>query len=367
MCKRGENIYRRKDGRYEGRYVVERRGQGPTRFGYVYGRQYADVRQKLLLKKAEMLAQMGGAPGSSVSFETWTRQWMQTSVMGRVKESTYQKYRQILERHLLPRLGRLRLNDIDKETVQWLIEDLEAQGMAEATVRGIYMVLKKALTKAQSERAMVGNPCDEIAIRRSQAAEQRVLTSREQRLLRHNAGTEGLPVLLGLYTGMRLGEVCGLKWEDIDWENRTITVRRTAQRIARQGSGARTMLITGAPKTLTSFRTLPVPDFILSLLKQLMRVTGARGGYVFGTATRPAEPRTIQRQSDRVMKRMGIVGAHFHTLRHTFATRMLEMGVDVKTVSQLLGHSSAKMTLDIYAHSLMGERKRAIDRLALHY
>lgn len=118
----------------------------------------------------------------------------------------------------------------------------------------------------------------------------------------------------------------------------------------------------GSPKSMRSQRVLPVPDFLLERLKK--RMAGTASEYVFGVSDRAAEPRTLQRRFQRMMDKLGITGAHFHTLRHSFATRLLELGVDVKTVSVLLGHSSAKTTLDFYAHSLMDRQRSAMELLA---
>ena len=174
-----------------------------------------------------------------------------------------------------------------------------------------------------------------------------------------------LPALLSLYTGMRLGEVCALKWSDIDWEKKTVTVRRTAQRTAvwKSSSGKRTALMIGAPKSKRSHRTLPVPDFLFALLKKDFLAATDADSYLFGK-TGAAEPRTMQRHFQRLTRALGFSGVHFHTLRHSFATRLLELGIDIQTVSALLGHHSAKTTLEFYGHSLSEQQAYAASLLA---
>ena len=196
--------------------------------------------------------------------------------------------------------------------------------------------------------------------------EQRVLSRSEQEKVRSAADVHGdLPVLLSLYTGMRLGEVCALKWTDFDWEKKTVTVRRTAQRIAQRQNeqGCRTLLMLGSPKSRRSHRVLPVPVFLLAKLEEMQK-SGAACEFVFGTSAHAAEPRTLQRRFSRLMAAFVLKDVHFHTLRHSFATRLLELGVDLQTVSMLLGHGSARTTLDFYGHILPDQRRQAVALLA---
>ena len=197
--------------------------------------------------------------------------------------------------------------------------------------------------------------------------EARVLSRLEQEKVRALADRQDdLPTLMSLYTGMRLGEICALKWTDIDWGNQTIAVRRTVQRVARMtGTDQKTMLMIGSPKSNRSHRVLPVPEFILEKLKEIM-ASGKASEYVFGKSGKAAEPRTMQRRFKRMTRKLGIEGAHFHTLRHSFATRLLELGVDLKTVSTLLGHGSIKTTLDFYVHSLIEQQRSAMKLLAAY-
>ncbi len=365
MAKLGENIYKRKDGRYEGRYVIGRTPEGRTKFGYVYGRQYAAVREELTRRRAAEADNRGYSLTGRMTFGEWTERWMQGELKANVKPSSYQAYLGMYSRHMKGEMGCRDITKITPDAIRAFLESLYKKGLADSTVKGVYRLFSAAMRCAQEEEVIRRNPCSRIRLKNAAQREQRVLNRRESDALNKNAHPQGdLPALMSLYTGMRLGEICGLRWDDVDWDSRTLTIRRCAQRIALSNSKQKTTLIIGTPKSLKSCRTLPVPDFIMDLLRA--RQSGSGGGYIFGTPDRAAEPRTIQRQFQRLAGRSGLTNVHFHTLRHSFATRLFELGVDVKTVSSLLGHSSARITLDFYAHSLLEHQRAAIDRLAAH-
>lgn len=368
MCRRGENIYLRKDGRYEGRYVVGRKPNGATKFGYIFGRQFADVRRRLIAKKAELSGQQENPirHGKPILLEVWLLRWLQEEIIARVKPSTYQAYENIVTRHIVPHIGGLYLHELTAASIVEFLNLLREAGLADSTISSVFRVLSAGLAFAQEEGLILRNPCKKIKLQPSEVSAQRVLSVKEQENLRKTAAEADLPTLLGLYTGMRLGEVCALKWEDVDWDEGTVTIRRTAQRLRRNGAGDKTMVMIGAPKSRKSHRTIPLPKFILKLLAQY-RETCPASDFIFGKHDKPAEARTIQRRLQRLATKLGITGVHFHTLRHSFATRLMELGADVKTVSELLGHGSAKTTLDIYAHSLLEQRRSAVDKLAAAY
>lgn len=366
MARHGENIYRRKDGRYEGRYVVGKTPAGRTKFGYVYGWQYAEVKQRLLAKKAEQL-RTPAQSGYKGTVEEWMEEWMEGELLGSVKKSSYQTYLALLRSHIRPRLGRMRLTAVTPSVIQSFVDALERSGLSFSTIKSAYRLLSAAMKGAQEEGLIQKNPCRKIRIQRNMSDEQRVLTRSEQETIRVSAQSEHeLPALFGLYTGLRLGELCALKWSDVDWEKGTIFVRRTVQRLpvaANQGGKHRTRLIIAPPKSSRSMRVIPLPAFLLDIL-QALRPDEQTGGYIFGGTDAVADPRTIQRRFKRLADRLAIRNVHFHTLRHSFATRLLELGVDIKTVSVLLGHSSVRTTLDFYSHSLIEQQRLAMDRLA---
>jgi len=367
MARHGENIYKRKDGRYEGRYVIGKTLTGKTRFGYVYAHQYSEVRKMLVQKKAELLECAGPEKAARQgTLEEWMTYWMENELLGSVKASSYQTYLNQMNRHLLPVLGRYPLSQLTPGRINDFVEGLRANGLAGNTIRGVFRLLSAAMRFAFEEGIIQKNPCRKIRVQCEESTEQRVLNRKEQEEIRAAASNENdLPALLSLYTGMRLGEVCALKWSDIDWDRRTITVRRTVQRVARmrKTESGKTILMIGTPKSARSHRVLPVPAFLLGHLRALLK-KGRTSEYIFGSESRAAEPRTVQRRFHRLTKQLGLADVHFHTLRHSFATRLLELGVDIKTVSALLGHGSARTTLDFYAHSLMEHQRAAVERLA---
>lgn len=366
MSRHGENIYRRRDGRYEGRYVTGRTADGRTRFGYVYGRTYAGVRQALLQRKALLLGDERVLPKSGMTLNAWMRHHLLGERRAHLKPSSRQAYRALYERHIEPVFGAVDLMRITPEDVAQFTALLYRKKLAQNTVAGIVRLLSSALRAAQEEGLIRRNPCARVAVRQAPREEQRVLTGQEQARVKSAAADAGSVItLMALYTGMRLGEICALQWQDIDWSRRTVTVRRTAQRMRSAGEGSRTAVMVGTPKTLKSRRVIPLPDFLLEMLRSLL--SAAQSVYIFGRAERPADPRSVQRQFAKLIKPLGMSGVHFHTLRHTFATRLLELGTDIKTVSVLLGHSSTRITLDFYAHSLIDHQRAAMDNLAAHF
>lgn len=362
MSKRGENIYKRKDGRYEGRYVIGKTPAGKTKFGYIYGKQYQSVRNALMIKKAEQLAQNEDSSGSGIKLSVWMERWLENEQRMRVKPSSYQVYLNAYRKHIRPGLGNIPLCKLTPAIIQDFLDALSENGLAPGTIKGILRLLAAGLRNALDEGMIRKNPCRKACVRANSPMEQRILSHEEQSELCTAAKETGnLPALLGLCSGMRIGEICGLKWSDIDWKNHTISVHRTVQRIRQPASApVKTCLHVGAPKSSHSQRIIPIPDFILKLLEP-MRCNSA---YVFGNVGQAAEPRTIQRQFQRLAQRLEMQNVHFHTLRHTFATRLLEQGVDVKTVSTLLGHSSTQITLDFYIHSQLKNQRRAVERFA---
>ena len=173
-----------------------------------------------------------------------------------------------------------------------------------------------------------------------------------------------LGILLCFYTGIRLGELCALRWKNIDFESGVMVITATTMRVNKRNSeNAKAALVATPPKTKNSIRAIPVPSFMLAKLKEKQPVLAAQDNYVFSGTNYPTEPRTMQRIFHRILEKSGVPRRKFHAIRHTFATRALELGVDIKTLSELLGHSSVTITLNIYAHSMLEQKKIAIEKM----
>ena len=190
-----------------------------------------------------------------------------------------------------------------------------------------------------------------------------VLTAAERRSLENylinNMNLTNLAVLLCLFTGLRIGELCGLKWEDIDFATNTLSVKRTVQRITKNGKSP---VIIGSPKSRTSVRVVPIPAFLMTLLNDYKSFGGF---YIITNTVKPTEPRTMQNRFKSILKSCGIRNVNFHLLRHTYATVCIEKGFDPKTLSELLGHADAAITLNRYVHSSMEIKKNYVSRLCL--
>jgi len=249
--------------------------------------------------------------------------------------------------------------------IQRFISGLKEQGLSAGTVRNICNVLHGAMSKAKEYDYISVNPCAGIHLPKIERKEARILTVCEQKELERVAKKDknGFAILLASYTGLRIGEICGLTWDDVDLENRMLHVSRTIRRVQchEPEAPAKTAVVIGSAKSGRSERRIPLPSRILELFEEHQNTS--TGKYVFDHRGRPLEPRTLQYRFKVLLKKAGLADINFHALRHTFATRCLELRFDIKTLSEVLGHASAKMTLDRYGHSQMDHKRQVMDTL----
>lgn len=298
--------------------------------------------------------------------ERYCDEWLEAR-RRRVKESTYIKYGTALDRHIKPRLGACLPQTISAAVIDGFARELAAEGLAPKTVHDILGVLHAVLkyTAAQLPGVM---PAVEISYPRCARQEMRVLSREEQRrfaeyLLRDMDACR-LGVLLALLTGMRIGEVCALQWGCVSAEEKCVRVAATMQRLRdTEGTGSsRTRVVITPPKSETSARTIPLTDYAAALCAKMR--PDSDSAYVLTGTEAFMEPRTLQYRMEKYTRDCGLEGVHFHTLRHTFATRAVEVGFEIKSLSEVLGHASTTITLDRYVHSSLELKRQNMSKLA---
>lgn len=373
MPRKGENIYKRKDGRWEGRYIKGRTTDGKARYGYVYGKAYREVKAKL--NGSSNTDYTLGVVNPETYYENTllkeiAESWF-ASIQSQIKESTKIKYHNLLNVYLLPELGELTLTDLTRERIEAYCYKLQqkggirGKGLSAKTVSDILVLLRNILRFAV-ERGKIP-ACDARSIQvRGTSKEMRVLSRAEQeRLCRQiysDLNAKNIGILICLFTGLRVGEICALRWEDISISEKTIHVHQTMQRIHNDDdSGPKSKVIVTTPKSRCSIRTIPIPDDIASVIIDFRQ--SKNGYFLTGQENKYIEPRTMQNHFKRLLKKCAIDSSNFHALRHTFATRCVELGFDVKTLSEILGHASVNITMNRYVHPSMELKRENMQRL----
>jgi len=371
MARRGENIYLRRDGRWEGRYIKGRKPDGKPRFGSVYGCSYKEVKNRLMPMKAAYCEKSLEAKCTK-PFGDYLLANLVEKRRSRIKPSTYDSYHRIVHNHIMPALGAMPMHRLTTQLTQEFLLNLHNSDLADGTVRNIFRYLCGVVRCAVKSGAMAQDICEGIALPKSKQKSVRALSRAEQQrlekaamsALRNNEKGHGIEVILALYTGMRVGEICALRWEDVDFDNGehgVLHVRHTLQRLNSHDKGAKTEVKISSPKSDSSLRQIPLNAQLSRLLRDHQR--RARGEFVVAGRQSHTEPRVMQYRFKRLLQEAQIPHVGFHSLRHSFATRCMELSVDVATVSKLLGHSSAKLTLDIYTDSLLEHRRAAVCKL----
>lgn len=281
-----------------------------------------------------------------------------------VKHSTFCAYNLILHTHLLPLYGEH--TSISEEDAQKMVFDKLETGLARKTVRDILATLKSIVKFAAKHHGWYPVDWEIIYPTDTTAKELPVLTRRNQsKLLIHlseNPTAQTIGVMIALCTGMRIGEVCALKWSDVNMQSRIITVRTTIGRVYDIEKKKTSTLVT-TPKTRTSNREIPICRELLAALR-VVRKTHPTAAYVVGCGEKAKEPRTYRDYFHRLLRRLDIPRMVFHGLRHTFATRCIECQCDYKTVSTILGHSNVSTTLNLYVHPNIDQKKRCLDKFS---
>ena len=282
-----------------------------------------------------------------------------------VRESTLATYTSNAEKHILPAFGAM--YEIDDVCMQAFVFKLADSGLSTRTIKDILLVLKMMLAYGHKKGLTEWRDWDIHMPKEDGKPELTVLTHAEQRTLmnhlRRHFSFRGLGLYICLCTGMRIGEICALKWEDIDMPMRIIRVNRTIERIyVGEGGQKRTKVVIGRPKTVSSQREIPVNAELARILRHMLGLA-CPGGYVLSNDEKPIEPRVYRRYYQNLMRQLGLPPMKFHGLRHTFATRCIESRCDYKTVSAILGHANISTTLNLYVHPDITQKRKCIDTM----
>lgn len=373
MSRKGENIYKRKDGRWEGRFIKSRLPNGKPKYGYIYARTYREAKEKLIsasaLKQVEQYVDPVDKP--SDLFQNIAEEWL-SYMKPQIKESSYNKYKNLLDSYILPSFGLQRLDLMTHNVLEnycnWLLlyGGKKKSGLSPKTVSDITSIIRSILRFALQAGKHV--PYDGCFIKIKQKPNEMCVLSRseQQKLcqyLKSNLDAANIGILLCLFTGLRVGEICALQWEDINFAEKTIHVHQTMQRVQRADeTGKRTCVIVTPPKSVCSIRTIPIPNALLEVLQQHKKCS--RGFFLTNSLQVYMEPRTMQNRFKKALELAAVAPVNYHCLRHTFATRCIELGFDVKSLSEILGHSTVNITMNRYVHPSMELKNENMQRLS---
>lgn len=367
MSKKGENIYKRKDNRWEARYIKGYREDGSVQYGYCYGKTYRDAKQKVTTAKTALLTGKQASDQKKDRLSFYLDEWLYLN-RHRVKESTFVKYGNIIEKHIRPALGKCLVQSISSVTVEKFSRHLlESEELAPKTVKDILILLHSILSyTAKSYPEVIARI--EINYPKESRKEMRVLTAEEQtrfvEYLLESTDECKFGVLLALLTGMRIGEVCALRWGDISLKDKVVKISSTMQRLKNlDGGDERTRVVISEPKSDRSARIIPLTENAVRLCERF-RQKDPEAFLLTGSSQSYVEPRRLQYCLKRYTEECGLDGVHFHVLRHTFATRCVEVGFEIKSLSEILGHASPKITLERYVHSSMELKRDNMKKLA---
>lgn len=368
MPRRGENIHKRKDGRWEGRYIKSRSPDGKAKYGSIYCKSYSETKRKLTEINAQKQKDALPETDKVMAYREVLILWLESSRL-KLKPQTYAKYKSMIENHIIPKLGCQNITNINSIIINTFITEKSESGridngggLSASSVKTLIFIIGSSLKFAASQgfcKPVAGEiykpPKAKKTINVFNKTEVAIL---ESYLLRQT-DCRALGVLFSLYSGLRIGELCALQWNDIDFDNLLIHISHTVSRIAVEGEKKKTKLVLGDTKTFSSDRIIPISAKLQTLLEKRR----SRGFVIPGTSYPYTDPRTMENYFLRCLSECGIRKANFHVLRHTFATRCIESGMDVKSLSEILGHSSVDITLNIYVHSSIESKRRQLDAM----
>lgn len=368
MARHGENIHKRKDGRWEGRYIKGRSESGKAIWGYVYAHSYADAKLELIRKKAKAAYCTIPLGSQKLTFSLLSELWLST--LNDLAESSKAHYRYSIEHYILPVIGNLRVAQLSSTKLELCVLQIispvggEHKPFGASLSRECISLVRRLCKYAYKLHLM---PMIELSIKSVKATNEfpEALSLEEQaavsRFVFKNPSPRKAGILFMLQLGLRISEVCGLQWGDIDLAHKEVHIRRGVRRIPTEAG--KTAVVIQAPKTESSKRVLPIPPKLFVLLQMLyQRNTLGSDVWFLSSNNKPVEPRCYRKSIHGYLAKAGVHDVNPHMLRHTFATTCLQAGCDIKTLSELMGHSNPNITLQRYVHTNMERKRLAIEQ-----
>lgn len=303
-----------------------------------------------------------------MKYQEWLREWLEHYMKSTVKSKTYQRYSEIAEQHLIPKLGDIEINELTPMTVQKYITELlqcgnlkTGEGLSASSVNAIIAVIQKSLKTAHLLCMTERYEMDKIQRPKLREKQIQCFSSAEQKRIElaviNDRRNKMKGILICLYTGLRIGELLALEWGDIDLVKGEMTVSKTCH--DGKNENGRYIRYTDTPKTVSSVRVIPLSKTVLQILKEIKKNRISR--FVISSGNTVPSVRSYQRSFELLLVKLNLPHRGFHSLRHTFATRALECGMDVRTLSEILGHKNPTVTLNRYAHSMMEHKREMMD------
>ena len=304
-----------------------------------------------------------------ILYKDWIYTWL-LEKKDYIKESTYANYSNNIFNHIIPKLGNYYLNELNHKVIQDFLLELSKNGrkdnnggLAEKTIKDITIIIKGSIKKGINEDKIKHIELTFNYPKDNKENKLYVLTKREQNKITNyvleNINSRNIGLLISLYSGIRIGELCALKWEDVDFKKNCLTINKTIQRVYIKDKNKNiSKVIITTPKTKNANREIPINKDFLEILK---KVKSDKEHYILTCNERYIEPRTYRKYFNKILDELKIKHFNFHSLRHTFATNCISLGVDYKTVSELLGHANVNITLNLYVHPRYSQKKKCID------
>ncbi len=304
-----------------------------------------------------------------ILYKDWIYAWL-LEKKDYIKESTYANYSNNIFNHIIPKLGNYYLNELNHKVIQDFLLELSKNGrkdnnggLAEKTIKDITIIVKGSIKKGINEDKIKHIELTFNYPKDNKENKLYVLTKREQNKITNyvleNINSRNIGLLISLYSGIRIGELCALRWEDVDFKKNCLTINKTIQRVYIKDKDKNiSKVIITTPKTKNANREIPINKDFLEILK---KVKSDKKHYILTGNEKYIEPRTYRKYFNKILDELRIKHFNFHSLRHTFATNCISLGVDYKTVSELLGHANVNITLNLYVHPRYSQKKKCID------